>query len=104
MSQTMPNRRTVADGKVLFREGDRADCAYIINHCDAELVFVENNEQLAKILEVRADLTNLRHIVIYDGRTDPANEVISWDDFLARADEVDDDPGDPGFGIIEVPA
>jgi len=68
-----------------------ADCAYIVNHCDAELIFVENNEQLAKILEVRADLANLRQIVIYDGRTDSANDVISWEDFLAKSDEVDDE-------------
>ncbi|MEM9303853.1 MAG: EAL domain-containing protein [Pseudomonadota bacterium] len=30
MTQTMPNRRAVADGDLLFREGDEADCAYII--------------------------------------------------------------------------
>jgi len=85
---------TVCSGAVtvgIYPSNLPADCAYIINHCDAELVFVENNEQLAKILEVRADLPNLRQIVIYDGQTDSANGVISWEDFLARADEIDEE-------------
>ena len=85
---------TVCSGAVtvgIYPSNIPADCAYIVNHCDAELIFVENNEQLAKIFEVRADLPNLRQIVTYDGQTDSANDVISWVDFLARADEIEDE-------------
>ena len=85
---------TVCSGAVtvgIYPSNLPADCAYIVNHCDAELIFVENNEQLAKIFEVRADLPNLRQIVTYDGQTDSANDVISWVDFLARADEIEDE-------------
>ena len=35
------------------------DCAYIINHSDAVVLFVENQEQLDKIIEVRNNLPNL---------------------------------------------
>ena len=31
------------------------DCAYIVNHAEAELVFVENDEQLQKILSARSE-------------------------------------------------
>ena len=85
---------TVCSGAVtvgIYPSNLPADCAYIVNHCDAELIFVENNELLAKIFEVRADLPNLRQIVTYDGQTDSANDVISWVDFLARADEIEDE-------------
>ena len=85
---------TVCSGAVtvgIYPSNLPADCAYIVNHCDAELIFVEDNEQLAKILEVRADLPNLRQIVIYDGQTDSPNDILSWEDFLARAEEIDDE-------------
>ena len=68
-----------------------ADCQYIINHSDAQLIFVENAEQLDKILEVRENLTDLREIVIWDGAGDAANNVLSWDEFLARGDGVPDE-------------
>jgi long-chain acyl-CoA synthetase len=67
-----------------------ADCAYIVNHSDAEVIVVEDSGQLDKILEVRGEVPGLRHIVILDGASDPSNGVLSWDDFLARADEVDE--------------
>jgi len=85
---------TVCSGAVtvgIYPSNLPADCAYIINHCDAELVFVENSQQLVKILEVRADLPNLRKIVIYDGQTDQANDVISWEEFLTKADGIDEE-------------
>jgi long-chain acyl-CoA synthetase len=85
---------TVCSGAVtvgIYPSNLPVDCAYIINHCDAELIFVENDDQLAKILEVRADLPKLRQIVSYDGRTDAANDVIGWDEFLAQANQVEEE-------------
>jgi len=59
-----------------------ADCAYIVNHADAEVVIVENAEQLEKIRQVRRDLPRLRHVVIVDGPADPAAGVLDWGAFL----------------------
>jgi long-chain acyl-CoA synthetase len=66
-------------------------CAYILNHCEAEVLFVENRAQLDKILEVRGDLKHLRHIVILDGSGDEAPGVMGWDAFLALGREVPDE-------------
>jgi long-chain acyl-CoA synthetase len=68
-----------------------ADCAYIINHCDAEIVIVEESSQLDKILEVRADLPNLRQIVIFDGDSDTAAGVLGWEDFLDKGADISDE-------------
>jgi long-chain acyl-CoA synthetase len=67
------------------------DCAYIVNHSDAEILFVENQEQLDKVLEVRDDLANLRQLVIFDGDSDPAHNLLSWDDFLDKGAEISDE-------------
>jgi long-chain acyl-CoA synthetase len=66
------------------------DCAYIIEHSDSAVIFVENDEQLEKVEQVRDRLPLLRQIVIFDGRTDESRGVTGWDDFLSTGDTVDD--------------
>jgi long-chain acyl-CoA synthetase len=68
-----------------------SDCAYIINHSDAALIFVENREQVDRLLSVRGDLPKIKTIVIYDGDPDPDNGVLSWQEFLERGRSVADD-------------
>ncbi len=66
-------------------------CAYILDHSDSEIVFVEDAEQLAKVLEVRERLPNLRHIVIYEGPSDAERGVMSWEDFLDQGADVSEE-------------
>ena len=66
-------------------------CAYILDHSDSEIVFVEDAEQLAKVLEVRDRLPNLRHIVIYEGPSDAKRGVMSWEDFLDQGADVSEE-------------
>ncbi|MEK7727964.1 MAG: long-chain fatty acid--CoA ligase [candidate division KSB1 bacterium] len=67
-----------------------ADCAYVINHCDAEIVFVENKMQLDKLLSMRQEIGRVRHIVIYDGASDTQNGVMSWQEFLSKGEAIAD--------------
>ena len=58
---------------------------YIVNDSGSRFVFVENEEQLDKILEVRERCPSLAKIVVYDmeGLRDFRDaQVISFDDFL----------------------
>ncbi len=66
------------------------DCAFVLNHSEAEVVFVENREQLDKLVSVRGDLARVREVIVYDGAGDAETGVLSWDEFLARADEIDE--------------
>ena len=66
------------------------DCAYILNHCEAQILFVENDHQLQKIVPLRDQVKHLRQIVTFDGASDPDNDVLSLEDFEARADDVPD--------------
>jgi len=67
------------------------DCAYIVDHSDARLIFVENSEQLDKIRQIRGKLPGLRQIVIFDGPGDEREGVLSWDEFLQRGSGVAED-------------
>lgn len=72
------------------------DCAYIINHSDAVLVFAENQAQLDKLLEIRDQIPRIRKVILFNGTREdltgpPADDwVIGYDDFLGLGKEVAD--------------
>lgn len=53
------------------------DVAYILNHCDARFVVVENEAQLKKILQVRADLPKLERAILIDGNAESDTFVLT---------------------------
>ena len=67
-------------GVGLYPTSSAEQVAYIINHSDAEFVLVDTREQLQKLLSVREQLPNVRHIIALD----PVADVISYSDFIAR--------------------
>jgi long-chain acyl-CoA synthetase len=68
------------------------DCKYIINHSDAVLIFVENEDQLAKILEIRNEVPKIKKVVMMKG-TPPAGDdwIIDFDTFLKLGESVSDE-------------
>lgn len=57
--------------------------AYILRDAGAKAVFVSTREQLAKVLEVRAELPDLQHVIAFD---DPGAvaDVRHWPDLLEQ--------------------
>jgi long-chain acyl-CoA synthetase len=66
--------------------------AYIVGHSDSKVACVENTEQLEKVLKMRSELPALEKVVVFEGYDGTADRdfVVTWDDFLALADDVDD--------------
>ena len=71
----------------IYTTSSPQQCSYIAGHCDAQVVVVEDAEQLAKIKKVRAELPELRAIVMMQG-SDADEGVLSWDELLAEAEKV----------------
>jgi long-chain acyl-CoA synthetase len=67
------------------------DCAFIINHSDAVVLFVENQMQLDKIAEIRSDLPDLKNIVIIEGEPSGVAGVITWQEFLSKGINIEDE-------------
>ena len=65
------------------------DCAYVLEHSDAVGVLVEDEEQLTKIEEARAELPKLAHVLTFDGidelRSRGREHARSYPDALERA-------------------
>jgi long-chain acyl-CoA synthetase len=69
-------------GVGLYPTSSAEQIAYIINHSDAEFVLVDSREQLQKVLSVRDQLANVRHIIALDSQT--TGDVFSYTDVIAR--------------------
>ncbi len=65
-------------------------CQYILEHCEAPIVFVEDAAQLRKIAEVKDRLPKLRAAVLLEpgGEGTDLPWVVSWDALLAEGDAV----------------
>jgi long-chain acyl-CoA synthetase len=59
---------------------------YIVDHCEAHAILVEDGAQLAKVMARRAELPHLRWVILMRGATGGGANVLTWDEFLARAD------------------
>lgn len=65
----------------IYTTSSAEQCEYIANHCDAPVVFVEDQEQLGKFLSIRGKLPNLKALVLMHGESN-AQGVYSWTKFL----------------------
>ncbi len=66
------------------------DCGYIINHSDAVLVFVEDLDQLKKILQIRNEIPLIRKIILMNGTYGNDDLVLDYDSFLTLGEGVPD--------------
>ncbi|XP_056314506.1 long-chain-fatty-acid--CoA ligase ACSBG2-like isoform X1 [Danio aesculapii] len=66
-------------------------CQYVADDCKANVLVVENNKQLTKILQVRDQLSYLKAIVQYKGELEQklAN-VYTWAEFMKLGENVPD--------------
>jgi long-chain-fatty-acid--CoA ligase ACSBG len=72
----------------------REACFYISKHSKAQIVVVEGNKQLAKYIESRSELYDLKALVVWGEPVDPSIEakcsvpVYSWEKFLSCGESV----------------
>ena len=67
------------------------EVAYIVNHAEAKVIIVEDEEQLDKIRAEKSNLPKLKFVVLMRGTAKPSEEwVLTWDEFLAQADGTPD--------------
>ncbi len=66
---------------------------YVVNHCDAKFLFVENEEQLDKWLMFRQNAPLLKKVIVWDTKgllafTDPM--VMTFDQLIEKGEEADE--------------
>jgi long-chain acyl-CoA synthetase len=95
---TIVDLAAIAAGGVgvgIYPTSSPQQCEYILNHSDAEIVFVDTPQQLAKILQIKNKLTKVKRIIIFEANdkhqqpflqySSPLNRenlIVSYGDFL----------------------
>ena len=68
---------------------------YILDHSESRVVFVQNEEQRAKIEQIRASLPKLELCVVFDGAGADGDFYVAWDDLLEEGRRfLEGQPGD----------
>jgi long-subunit acyl-CoA synthetase (AMP-forming) len=65
----------------IYTTSSPEQCQYIASHCDASVIFVDDQSQLDKIISIRPNLPSLKAIVLMHGETSSLN-VYNWSKFL----------------------
>jgi long-chain acyl-CoA synthetase len=79
----------------IYQTNTHEDVAYILNHAQCRVIFVEDQEQVDKLLDPEAPKNSVEHIVIFDkkGTTQYTDErLICWEDFRQQATSLLDEP------------
>ena len=50
----------------IYQTNSPEECLWVISDSEASMIFVENEEQLAKIVEIRDRVPNIRSVIIFD--------------------------------------
>jgi long-chain acyl-CoA synthetase len=61
----------------IYQTNSPEECGYVLENSDAKVVVVENEEQLAKVREVRERLPALEHVVLMIGEADDAISTVA---------------------------
>ena len=69
----------------IYHTNSPQECAYVLGHSEARLVFCENAAQAAKVEQIREDCPALEHIVLFDSS---AKDAMSLEDLRRRGAEV----------------
>ncbi|XP_068176512.1 long-chain-fatty-acid--CoA ligase ACSBG2-like [Antennarius striatus] len=73
-------------------------CQYVAEHCEANIIVVENKRQLHKILQVEDQLPHLKAIIYYRGEVkEKRSNLYTWAEFLLLGR---DEPEEPLDAII----
>ena len=65
------------------------ECEYILTDSGTRLVFAENEEQVAKLQQIRANLPEVFQVITFEGKASADGWVITWADFLKKGEAVD---------------
>lgn len=75
----------------IYQTSSSDEIAYVLNHSEAPIILVENEEQWAKVNEVRSEVPTLKRIVTMLGTTIDDADTQTWEQFLASGNESEED-------------
>lgn len=75
----------------VYQSNSPEEVEYVLNHSEAKLVFVEDEEQLNKVKRVRDQLSFLEKVVIFDPDVADLGEAITLEELKSQGAGISDD-------------
>jgi long-chain acyl-CoA synthetase len=88
---TLADFGTLCAGAVVvpvYQTNSPDECRYVLEHAGATAIFCEDEEQLAKVREIHAELPALRHVVAFE---EAAEDALSMETLRDHGREVSDE-------------
>lgn len=87
----------------IYATNSPAECQYIIDHAEANILLIEDDNQWQKIAQIRHQLPHLKHVVAMKKSPridDPM--VLAWDSFMAKGNEIPEDEIDRRLNSLQM--
>jgi long-chain acyl-CoA synthetase len=81
----------------VYQTNSPEECRYVLEHAGAVAIFCEDEEQLAKLREIRSELPALRHVIAFEGTPEDA---LSMETLRDRGGDVSDERLDERIAAI----
>jgi long-chain acyl-CoA synthetase len=97
---TLADIGTICAGAVVvpvYQTNSPDECLYVLEHSGAVAIFCEDDEQLAKLREIRSELPALRHVIAFEGA---AEDALSMEALRDRGRDVSDERLDERLAAI----
>jgi long-chain acyl-CoA synthetase len=97
---TLADFGTICAGAVVvpvYQTNSPEECHYVLEHAGTVAIFCEDDEQLAKLQEIRSQLPALRHVIAFEGAPEGA---LSMEALRDRGREVPDERLDERLAAI----
>lgn len=85
----------------IYTTNSPAECKYILEHSEAPIALLEDESQWEKIKQIREDLPTLKHVVMMKGVEIDDPMVMSWEEFMAKGNDIADDKIDDALAALE---
>jgi len=82
----------------IYQTNSPAECKYVLEHSESRAVVVENEDQLAKVLEVKDSLPALEQVILMCGESDQA---VGMDEVRRRGEGGSDSDYEASYQAVE---
>ncbi len=87
-------------GAGIYTTNSPQEVQYIVDHAESKVILLENEKQWAKIDAVRDELPKLQKAVLMRGTAVDDPLALSWEQFMALGDQVDEDALDERIATL----
>jgi long-chain acyl-CoA synthetase len=74
----------------IYTTNSPEEVKYITAHCEARVILLEDESQWEKVDQIWDDIDTLKHVVMYRSVNINDERVLSWEQFLAKGEGIED--------------